>query len=200
MPEHVHLLIAPPDGVDLDVVLASIKQPFAMVVIARWRKLDAPILRRITVSSGYRFWMKGGGFGRNVRDEEEFTKTVRYIHENPVERGLAKWADEYELSSARWWLARHRGESPPTGQGIVACDDPPGEKRLALVEGIYGVARGAGNWYGRWRMKRGEGLAWVTPPAKKHRAPPKAAEPGGTTYAFPWGDGDDRSSTAPSFR
>jgi len=36
------------------------------------------------------FLERGGGFDRNVRDLAEFTRHVRYIHRNPVERGLVE--------------------------------------------------------------------------------------------------------------
>ncbi len=142
MPEHVHLLLAPPPPtpnqatVDLAEPLAWLKHGVAITVLARWRELDASILTRLRVASGYRFWQKGGGFDRNIRDETEFAKTVRYIHENPVERGLVKRADLYEFSSARWWLARCRGERPSMESGVAPCDEPPGGDRWTSWRGF----------------------------------------------------------------
>ncbi len=148
MPEHVHLLLAPPEGVALDRVLVSIKHRVSRVVIGRWRELEAPIRAKVTAASGYRFWQKGGGFDRNVRDETEFTKAVRYIHENPVERGLVAQAQQYEFSSVRWWLARHRGEAPARGPGVAPCDDPPGALNWAAWRGFM-------VWRGEERLARG---------------------------------------------
>jgi putative transposase len=119
MPEHVHLLVRPPSGLTLDRVLYAIKFSVARRVIARWRDLDVPILREITRPDGTpRFWQKGGGFDRNTRDREEFTKSVQYIHRNPVKRGLVETPEDWEWSSVRWWMGRRDGELP--------CDPPPG--------------------------------------------------------------------------
>lgn len=65
-----------------------------------------------------RFWQKGGGFDRNVRDVAEFCKEVRYIHQNPVQRGLAPRPEDWEFSSVRWWMGQREAEVP--------CDVPPG--------------------------------------------------------------------------
>ena len=40
------------------------------------------------------FWQKRY-YGRNVRDAEEFTVKRRYLHRNPVRRGLVKDAAEW---------------------------------------------------------------------------------------------------------
>jgi len=118
MPEHVHLLMRPHPGSRLDAALRSLKTSVAKRVIARWRELDAPILERILTSDGaVRFWQKGGGFDRNVRDEGEFCRAVRYIHRNPVERGLVERPEDWRWSSVRWWMGEREGE--------IECDPPP---------------------------------------------------------------------------
>jgi putative transposase len=121
MPEHVHVLLRPPDGLRLDRILSFLKKSVAQQVIRRWRTLNAPVLRRITRPDGSpRFWQKGGGFDRNVRDESEFVKEMRYIHRNPVARGLVTRPEEWKWSSARWWLGQ---------KAEVECDRPGGDPR-----------------------------------------------------------------------
>ncbi len=122
MPEHVHLLVKPGAG-PLKEPLASLKTSLAKRVIARWRVLDAPILERIRTGSGrLRYWQKGGGHDRNVRDIYEFRRKVRYIHRNPVERGLVELPEDWAWSSVRWWMGERDGEFP--------CDLPPGDARM----------------------------------------------------------------------
>jgi hypothetical protein len=88
-------------------------------VLLRWKSINAPILTRIADATGRpRFWQKGGGFDRNVRSEAEFAREVRYIHRNPVERGLVKTPPEWPWSSVRWWMGLREGE--------VECDPPAG--------------------------------------------------------------------------
>jgi len=119
MPEHVHMLLRPAPGRPLGPMLVSLKMAVSKRVIPRWRELRAPILNQIGDRHGRpRFWQSGGGFDRNVRDADEFRREVRYIHLNPVERGLVERPEQWPWSSARWWLGLREGE--------VECDAPPG--------------------------------------------------------------------------
>ncbi|MGE3107137.1 MAG: transposase [Phycisphaerales bacterium] len=109
MPEHVHLLMVPKpvesDGrvrVSVPSLLMAIKRPLAATVLERWRQANWQGLSRLRDAEGEaRFWQPGGGFDRNVRDAEEYAKTIEYIHQNPVERGLVAATTDYRWSSAR---------------------------------------------------------------------------------------------------
>jgi len=103
MPEHAHLLLVPqlPEH-PVSEVLREMKKRFAKRVIARWRELDAPILRRLVDSSGVtHFWLPGGGYDRNTLAGHELPEKTRYIHNNPVRRGLVASPTEWPWSSAR---------------------------------------------------------------------------------------------------
>ncbi len=108
MPEHVHLILVPRlPGAPVPVILQAVKQPVARRVIHRWRQLNAPILARITDANGEsRFWLPGGGYDRASYSDGELFEKIRYIHENPVRRGLTTCALDYEWSSARWYVGR----------------------------------------------------------------------------------------------
>lgn len=122
MPEHAHLLVRPATGLSVDRILVSLKLAIAKRALARWREDEAAFLREVQRPDGtLRFWQKGGGFDRNVRDMAEFTKVVRYIHRNPVGRGLVEHLREWEASSVHWWMGLRDGE--------VECDAPPGDPR-----------------------------------------------------------------------
>jgi putative transposase len=133
MPEHIHLLVLPPDDMPLDRVLLWIKLSTAQRVIKRWRELDAPILARITRDDGRpRFWQKGGGFDRNVRDLAEFQRHVKYIHQNPVERGLVERPEAWRFSSVRWWMGTARGRT--SLRSAAGRSAPP--PRVDRMEGV----------------------------------------------------------------
>lgn len=122
MLEHAHLLVRPSDAAPLKLALGSLKQSVAERVLKRWKELDAPILRKVTLPDGrHRFWEKGGGFDRNVRDLAEFSREIRYIHRNPVEGGLVARPEDWKWSSVRWWMGLRDGERE--------CDPPPGDPR-----------------------------------------------------------------------
>jgi len=72
-----------------------------------------PILERITGENGTRhFWQAGGGFDRNVRHEAEELRTIEYIHQNPVKRGLVREPVDWAWSSARWHVGMREGQVP----------------------------------------------------------------------------------------
>lgn len=114
MPEHVHLLLWPllPDY-PVSIALRELKRDFATQVIKRWRKLDAPILRRIQAPDGTtRFWLAGGGYDDNVDSIDEIANKIEYTHRNPVRRGLVDNPTDWVWSSARWYSGDHTSPVP----------------------------------------------------------------------------------------
>lgn len=65
-------------------------------------------------SRPYHFWQKGGGHDRNITQVDTLLSTVRYIHNNPVHRGLVATPDEWRYSSAPDWQG--------TGSGPLTID------------------------------------------------------------------------------
>jgi putative transposase len=111
MPEHVHLLVVPnlPEF-PVPKMLSAIKRPFAEAVLKRWRELNAPILAKLTdKSGGLHFWQTGGGHDLNVYTHEKHLQKLRYVHENPVVRGLVSTGEDWAWSSARWYTGDRSG-------------------------------------------------------------------------------------------
>jgi len=121
MPEHVHLLLSEPETHTLADAIQFLKLSFSK----RIRTCGH------VVKVGP-FWQKRY-YDRNLRDAQEFTEKLRYLHRNPVKRGLVKEPGEWKWSSFRYyayreagvveieseWIARDRevlktGGSPPT--------------------------------------------------------------------------------------
>ena len=71
MPEHVHLLVSEPEAGTLATALKAVKQSVA-------RRLVGP---------GQHFW-QARYYDFNVRTEKKRIEKLRYIHRNPVRRGL----------------------------------------------------------------------------------------------------------------
>ncbi len=97
MPEHVHLLVNEPEHATLAEAIHFLKLSFAKRLRSR---------KRATESSS--FWQKRY-YDRNVRDAQEFTVKLRYLHRNPVKRGLVKEPGEWEWSSFRHYKLREPG-------------------------------------------------------------------------------------------
>jgi putative transposase len=113
MPEHVHLVLFPSETEPLEPFLTSLKRPFARRVIARWRALNAPVLKRLQHADGtHRFWQYGGEYDRNVIGPECVEK-IRYCHANPITRGLVARSIDWPHSSARAYEQRDDYRGPP---------------------------------------------------------------------------------------
>lgn len=74
MPEHVHLLVSEPERTDLARALQSLKQSVA---------------RTLALRAADPFW-QARYYDFNVWSEDKFTEKLRYIHRNPVRRGLVE--------------------------------------------------------------------------------------------------------------
>ena len=82
MPEHVHLLLSEPEKATLADALKSLKQG---------------VSRRL-IGNAEHFWQKRY-YDHNVRSYEKFTEKLRYIHRNPVRRGLCERPEDWAWSS-----------------------------------------------------------------------------------------------------
>jgi len=89
MPKHVHLLLSEPKQAPLADAIHFLKLSFSKQLRSR----------RGAVESGS-FWQKRY-YDRNVRDAQEFTIKLRYLHRNPVKRGLVKEPADWKWSSFR---------------------------------------------------------------------------------------------------
>ncbi|MGH9513753.1 MAG: REP-associated tyrosine transposase, partial [Terriglobales bacterium] len=94
MPEHVHLPVSEP-------------KPATLAEAIHYLKLSSAKRVRNRAGAGS-FWQKRY-YDRNVRDEREFKVKLRYLHRNPVKRGLVKEPGEWRWSSFRHYALREIG-------------------------------------------------------------------------------------------
>jgi putative transposase len=90
MPEHVHLLVSEPLKSDLATVLQALKLSVAV------QRTERP------------FWQKRY-YDFNVWSDRKVVEKRRYIHRNPVTRGLVKEPEEWKWSSFRHWRTGEGG-------------------------------------------------------------------------------------------
>lgn len=102
MPEHVHLLVARGDR-PIGTALGRLKSRFARSVFALWDVERPDAVARLTREDGSRrFWLRGEGYDRTMRSDDDCREKSVYIHANPVRRGLVKLPSEWRWSSAGW--------------------------------------------------------------------------------------------------
>ena len=88
MPEHVHLLMSEPAKGILSQAIQALKVSVAGRARFYWPERDGPL------------WQKRY-YDHNVRSHESFEGKLRYIHRNPVKRGLVPKPEEWKWSSFR---------------------------------------------------------------------------------------------------
>jgi putative transposase len=116
MPNHVHLLICPrKTQYSISNILLSIKQPVSRKAIDYLKNNNPNGLKQLATSQKhrtYRFWQKGGGYDRNITKVKTIIDTVRYLHNNPVRKGLVETTDQWYYSSAADWENIRQGPIP----------------------------------------------------------------------------------------
>ncbi len=110
MPEHVHLLLSEPEHGMLADAIHYLKLSFTKRLHGRCAaaQISAPRTRANLGHPAGFFWQKRY-YDRNVRNAEEFTVKLRYLHRNPVKRGLVKEAKDWHWSSFRHYAFREIG-------------------------------------------------------------------------------------------
>ena len=88
MPEHVHLLVSEPQECRLSTAIQSVKQSTA----------------RMLGFKGPHFWERRY-YDFNVWTERKRIEKLRYMHRNPVTRGLAEKPEDWPWSSFRHYLS-----------------------------------------------------------------------------------------------
>jgi len=93
MPDHVHLVIYPPEGMKLGLVMREIKSKTAREYFASIKK--EPEGKRV-------FWQKRC-YDHNCRSVGAVWEKIKYCHKNPVRRGLVADPGGYIWSSFNWY-------------------------------------------------------------------------------------------------
>ncbi|MFW6132775.1 MAG: REP-associated tyrosine transposase [Planctomycetota bacterium] len=127
MPEHVHLILWPRDGSRISPILKAMKLPVSNRVRLWVREHSPEFLeqmaeRRPNGTVSYRFWQRGGGYDRNLRDDRELYKKLHYVHNNPVTRELVARAGDWQWSSFR---AHAFGDNAPITLNLESMPLPP---------------------------------------------------------------------------
>lgn len=116
MPEHIHLLISEPEKGNPSTVMQVLKQRVA-------RRLLRP--KRTTAGQGMlfradlpadHFWQRRF-YDFNVWSARKQSEKLRYMHRNPVTRGLVSAPELWAWSSFRWYAC--------AGAGVVKVNDWP---------------------------------------------------------------------------
>jgi putative transposase len=124
MPEHFHLLITEPEQGDPSVVMKVIKERFTRKLRTKAKSRNksenkiegAPLIAHFAMSGSHHpdipdpapIWQKRF-YDFNVWTEQKQIEKLRYIHRNPVKRGLVESPEQWRWSSFRSYLYQEIG-------------------------------------------------------------------------------------------
>jgi putative transposase len=116
MPEHIHLLISEPEQGDPSKVMQVLKQRVARRLLRRNRtRVGQGMLFRDAIPAEH-FWQRRF-YDFNVFSQRKLAEKLRYMHRNPVRRGLVGAPELWAWSSFRAYAS---GEA-----GVVKVNDWP---------------------------------------------------------------------------
>lgn len=108
MPEHVHLLISEPERGDPSRALQALKQGFARRVLRPWRQRRRKGQGQLFAGEQEHVWQKRC-YDFNLWSERKRMEKLRYMHENPVKRGLVLKPEQWTWSSYRYYAYGEQG-------------------------------------------------------------------------------------------
>ena len=106
MPEHVHLLVSEPERSSLATAIQLLKQNSSRQA----RRPRNPGQQELFAQPEIRcpFWQKRY-YDFNLRTAKKRIEKLKYMHRNPVKRGLCAAPEEWKWSSYRTYAFAERG-------------------------------------------------------------------------------------------
>ena len=108
MPEHVHVLITEPEVGSPSTVMQVLKQRTARSLLPRRRRRDKR-QRELFGEEGQRAFWQARFHDFNVWTAKKRVEKLRYMHRNPVKRGLVESPEQWRWSSYRRYLLAEAG-------------------------------------------------------------------------------------------
>ena len=111
MPEHFHLLINEPEKDSLSTVMQVLKQRFARRLLSQLRRANRPgqlSLWDAEAREAAHVWQRRF-YDFNVWSEHKRIEKLRYMHRNPVTRGLVAEPEQWRWSSYRQYAYGEAG-------------------------------------------------------------------------------------------
>ena len=108
MPEHVHLVIGEPEVGTPSTVMQALKQRTARALLPKQRRRDACQREMFGEEPRRAFWQTRF-YNFDVRTEKKRLGKLRYMHGNPVKRGLVESPEQWQWSSHRFYLLDEPG-------------------------------------------------------------------------------------------
>jgi putative transposase len=111
MPEHVHLLIGEPKKGNPSKVIQALKQSASRRLRSKSRQKSSPnqLRLRFTVVEQHSHLWQRRFYDFNVWSPKKKLEKLKYMHSNPVKRGLVKDPKDWPWSSYSFYEGRDDG-------------------------------------------------------------------------------------------
>jgi putative transposase len=140
MPEHVHLLLSEPhvgtsplkpkSGLNGPPFLLG--EPQRDTLADALKSLKQGVSRRL-IGDAEHFWQKRY-YDFNIRNHPQFVEKLRYIHRNPVSRGLCERPEDWAWSSFRHYAAGCEGRVEIESEWTARKRERAAERLCPVVE------------------------------------------------------------------
>jgi len=108
MPEHIHLLLTEPEVGSPSTVMQVVKQRTAKALLPKRRRRD-PRQRELFGEKLQRSFWQARFYDFNVWTTKKRVEKLRYMHRNPVKRGLVEFPEQWRWSSFRFYFLGEPG-------------------------------------------------------------------------------------------
>jgi putative transposase len=122
MPEHVHLVLHPPDGLRLGPIIGELKAKSASRILSGKLVQLPGDCTQMKDGRCRRFFWQPRCYDHNCRTPETVIEKINYCHNNPVKRGLVGQPAEWDWSSYNWYTGKRDVPLAMDEVGDVICE------------------------------------------------------------------------------
>jgi putative transposase len=109
MPEHIHLLLTEPELGTPSTGMQVLKQRTARALLPKKKRAETRQRNLRGDESRRRAFWRARFYDFNVRTSRKRVEKLRYMHRNPVKRGLTESPEQWRWSSYRFYLLEEAG-------------------------------------------------------------------------------------------
>jgi putative transposase len=109
MPEHIHLLMSEPEVGNPSTVMQVLKQRTARALLPKRKRRDPRQGNLFGEQALPRAFWQARYYDFNVWTARKRVEKLRYMHRNPVKRGLVESPEQWRWSSYRFYLLGEAG-------------------------------------------------------------------------------------------
>jgi putative transposase len=109
MPEHIHLLMSEPEAGTPSTVMQILKQRSARALLPKKKRANARQRDLFDDDKPSRAFWQARFYDFNVWTTKKRIEKLRYMHRNPVKRGLVESPEQWRWSSYRFYFLGEGG-------------------------------------------------------------------------------------------